>query len=156
VKGLIAALAISTASCIGPTLAFADDEKTPGRVDASVPMNSVAEHGGNWFELTLEQWQFLRGIYAVNPNTPAGLPYGDKAALAQIDGNANGLVFFIDGDKACTPMLLPHELLGILRDVARARSRTRRWVYEEPRFVAAMPPTCVRAVDDGRRGGNGQ
>jgi hypothetical protein len=120
-KALIAALAISTASCIGPTLAFADDEKTPGCVDASVPKNSVAEHGGNWIELTLGQWQFLRGIYAVNPNTPAGLPYGDKAALAQIDDNAYGLVFFIDGDKACTPMLLPHELLGILRDVATGK-----------------------------------
>jgi hypothetical protein len=65
-----------------------------------------------------EQWQFLRGIYVVNPETPAGLPYGNKAVLAQVDGNAGGLVFFIDGDKACTPMAIPHELLAMMHEVA--------------------------------------
>ena len=62
---------------------------------------------GKWIELTPEQWEFMRGIYAMNPETPAGLPYGDKAVLAQVDGNSGGLVFFIDGDKACTPMPVP-------------------------------------------------
>jgi hypothetical protein len=50
--------------------------------------------------------------------TPAGLPYGDKAVLAQVDCNAGGLVFIIDGDKACTPMAIPHELLAMMHDVA--------------------------------------
>ena len=70
--------------------------------------------------MTAEQWQFLRGIYAMNPGTPAGLPYGDKAVLAEVEGNTGGLVFFIDGDKACTPMPVPHELLAMMQDVATA------------------------------------
>jgi hypothetical protein len=49
------------------------------------------------------------------------LPYGDKAALAQLDSNAVGLVFFIDGDKACTPMRAPPELLTLMDEVATAK-----------------------------------
>jgi hypothetical protein len=60
----------------------------------------------------------MRGIYAMNPETPAGLPYGDKAVLAQVEGNNGGMVFFIDGDKACTPMPIPVELITMMRDVA--------------------------------------
>jgi hypothetical protein len=73
-------------------------------VDASVPRHAAEARHGKWIELTSEQWQFLRGIYAMNPLTPPGLPYGDKAALVKIDGISGGMVFFIDGDKACTPM----------------------------------------------------
>ena len=54
----------------------------------------------------------------LNPNTPPGLPYGDKAVLAQVDGDPGGLVFFIDGDRACTPMAIPGVLVGMVRDVA--------------------------------------
>ena len=48
------------------------------------------------------------------------MPYGDRAVLAQVEGNTGGLVFFIDGDKACTPMPVPRELLVMMRDVATA------------------------------------
>jgi hypothetical protein len=65
-----------------------------------------------------DQWQFLRGIYAVNPNTPPGLPHGDRAVVAQVEGNAGGLVFFIDGEKACTPMPIRPELLALIGEVA--------------------------------------
>ncbi|MGA8583663.1 MAG: hypothetical protein WB715_07480 [Roseiarcus sp.] len=51
----------------------------------------------------------------------AGLPYGDKAALAKLDGNSRSLIFFIDGDKACTPMPVPDTLLSMMDDVATAR-----------------------------------
>ena len=78
----------------------------------------VAEHHGRWIELDSNQWQFLRGIYAMNPETPPGLPYGDRAALARFDGLGSGIVFFIDGDKACTPMTAPPELLSLMKDVA--------------------------------------
>ena len=85
--------------------------------DISAPKEAVASHHGRWIELTNDQWQFLRGVYAMNPATPPGLPYGDRAILAQIDGYKGGLVFFIDGDKACTPMLAPDALLSMMRDV---------------------------------------
>ena len=54
----------------------------------------------------------------MNPQTPPGLPYGDHAVLAQIAGDTGGLIFFIDGDKACTPMPVPHELISMMQDVA--------------------------------------
>src|SRR5450631_277351 len=113
-----ACLALVGALTVLPQMAFAADNFTSRCVDVSVPKGAIAARNGKWIELTPEQWQFLRGIYAMNPETPAGLPYGDKAVLAQVDGNAGGLVFFIDGDKACTPMPVPHELLAMMHDVA--------------------------------------
>jgi hypothetical protein len=90
-------------------------------VDVSVPKHAIEARNGKWIQLTPEQWEFLRGIYAMNPLTPPGLPYGDKAALAKVDGNDGGLIFFIDGDKACTPMPVPDKLLAMMDDVATAK-----------------------------------
>ena len=112
-------LAVAGALAVLPQLALADEAVRC--VDASVPRKVVEAQKGKWIELTPEQWQFLRGIYAMNPLTPPGLPYGDKAALAKVDGKAEGLVFFIDGDRACTPMAAPKALIAMLDDVATAR-----------------------------------
>jgi hypothetical protein len=112
-------LALAAALAILPQLAYAGE--TSQCVDVSVPKQAIEAHHGKWIELTPDQWQFLRGIYAMNPLTPPGLPYGDKAALAKVDGNSGGLVFFIDGDKACTPMPVPQTLLSMMDDVATAK-----------------------------------
>jgi hypothetical protein len=101
-----------------PQAAYAGDNFASHCVNVSVPKGAVAERNGRWIELTNDQWQFLRGIYAMNPQTPPGLPYGDHAVLAQVGGDAGGLIFFIDGDKACTPMVAPKELLSMMQDVA--------------------------------------
>ena len=90
-------------------------------VDVSVPKHAIEARNGKWIQLTPEQWEFLRGIYAMNALTPPGLPYGDKAALAKVEGNDGGLIFFIDGDKACTPMPVPDKLLAMMDDVATAK-----------------------------------
>ena len=90
-------------------------------VDASAPRHAAEARHGKWIELTSDRWQFLRGIYAMNPLTPPGLPYGDKAALVKIDGSSGGMVFFIDGDKACTPMAVPDQLLAMMDAVATAK-----------------------------------
>jgi hypothetical protein len=113
-------LALAGVLAILPGLAFADEAK-PQCVDASVPKKVIEARKGKWIELTPDQWQFLRGIYAMNPLTPPGLPYGDKAVLAKVEGDAGGLVFFIDGDKACTPMPVPDTLLSMMDDVATAK-----------------------------------
>ena len=110
---------IVPAACLGvfalaPCFAQAADSRC---TDVSVPKSAVEAHNGKWIELTPEQWQFLRGVFVLNPNTPPGLPFGDKAVLAQVSGDTGGLVFFIDGDRACTPMAAPRELITILRDV---------------------------------------
>ncbi len=112
-------LALAGALTVLPQLVHAAE--TPRCVDVSVPKKAVEAEKGKWIELTPDQWQFLRGIYAMNPLTPPGLPYGDKAALAKVDGKKDGLVFFIDGDWACTPMAAPEALLTLMDDVATAK-----------------------------------
>ncbi|HEY1862083.1 MAG TPA: hypothetical protein VGG77_00030 [Roseiarcus sp.] len=112
-------LALAAALAIAPQLALAAE--TGVCVDISVPKKAIEAHNGKWIQLTADQWQFLRGIYAMNPLTPPGLPYGDKAALAKVEGDSGGLVFFIDGDKACTPMPVPDKLLSMMDDVATAK-----------------------------------
>ena len=116
-RSLIAAAALTAL----PTVAFADDASRC--VDVSVPRKAIEAEKGQWIELTAEQWQFLRGIYAMNPQTPPGLPFGDKAVLAKIEGNENALVFFLDGDRACMPMAAPKALLAMLDDVATAQDQ---------------------------------
>jgi hypothetical protein len=112
-------LTLAAALAALPQLAFAVE--TAQCVDVSVPKHAIEARNGKWIQLTAEQWEFLRGIYAMNPLTPPGLPYGDKAALAKVDGNDGGLIFFIDGDKACTPMPVPDKLLAMMDDVATAK-----------------------------------
>ena len=111
-------LAFVGALTVLPQLASAADNNASRCVNVSVPKDAIMARNGRWIELTPQQWEFLRGVYVVNPETPPGLPYGDKAVLAQVDGNAGGLVFFIDGDRACTPMAIPGVLVGMVRDVA--------------------------------------
>jgi hypothetical protein len=66
-----------------PPNACASENVTSSCVDVSVPRNAVIARNGQWIELTSKQWQFLRGVYVLNPQTPPGLPYGDKAVLAR-------------------------------------------------------------------------
>ena len=103
---------------LAPLAARAGDSSSARCTDISVPKTAIAAHNGKWIELTAEQWQFLRGIYAMNPATPAGLPVGDRAAMVEVAGGDGALVFFIDGDRACTPMAVPGALVGMMRDVA--------------------------------------
>jgi hypothetical protein len=112
-------LALAGALTVLPQMVFAAENGQC--VSVSVPKQAIEARNGKWIELTPEQWEFLRGIYAMNPLTPPGLPYGDKAALARVDGNSGGLIFFIDGDKACTPMPVPETLLSMMDDVATAK-----------------------------------
>ena len=112
-------LALAGALTLLAQMAFAAE--AGNCVDISVPKHAIEARNGRWIELTPDQWQFLRGIYAMNPLTPPGLPYGDKAALAKVDGSAGGLVFFIDGGRACTPMPVPDALLTMMDDVATAK-----------------------------------
>lgn len=70
--------------------------------------------------LTGEQFQFLRGVFTLNPNTAAGLPYGDRAAWV-FRGDGTARVLFIDGDKACDAFDIPSELVDMATDVARGK-----------------------------------
>jgi hypothetical protein len=116
----IRSLALAGALAILPQMGHAAADVSRC-VDVSVPKKAIEARNGRWIELTSDQWQFLRGIYAMNPLTPPGLPYGDRAVLATVEGNSAGLIFFIDGDKACTPMQAPDTLLSMMDDVATAK-----------------------------------
>ena len=101
-------------------VSLAADDSAGECVEVSAPKRGrIAQHG-KWTELTPAQWQFLRGVYVLNPNTPPGLPYGDKAVLVQVDGKSGALVLFVDGEMACTPMAIPQPLLAIVQGVATA------------------------------------
>jgi hypothetical protein len=112
----IVQLGVLAALIVPPHEAFAEGGVVRNCVDVSFPRRAIEARNGRWIELTSEQWQFLRGIYAMNPETPPGLPYGDKAALARLEND--GVIFFIDGDKACTPMRAPSQLLALIEEVA--------------------------------------
>jgi hypothetical protein len=84
---------------------------------SSARENVVEEKHDEWIKATPEQWQFLRGIYAMNPATPPGLPFGDSAIIVKIPGEQGGAILFIDDDRACTPMQVPQELLDMLERV---------------------------------------
>jgi hypothetical protein len=114
----IVQLGMLAALIAAPHVAVAQDGTANYCVNVSVPRQAIEARNGRWIELTSAQWQFLRGIYAMNPETPPGLPYGDKAVLAQVDNGSGGLVFFVDGDKACTPMRAPPQLLALMEEVA--------------------------------------
>jgi hypothetical protein len=76
-------------------------------VDASAPKHAAEARRGEWIELTSDQWHFLRAALR-------------RQALIKIDGCSGGMVVFIDGDKACTPLAVPDELLAMMDDVATA------------------------------------
>jgi hypothetical protein len=110
-------LAVIAALTLLPRIAFGT-EFVDGCIDLPAVRAAIAGHNGKLIDLTPDQWQFLRGIYAMNPDTSLSLPYGDKAVLAKVDGEPDGLVFFVDGDKACTPMQVPPAFLSLMDQVA--------------------------------------
>lgn len=92
---------------------------------ACLPLSGVKERaaktGHTWTEVSPNEWEFLRGIYAMDPVTPPGLPFGTGAAIVREQGMDGGVVVFIDGDVACTPMPVPKSLLDLLATVAAGR-----------------------------------
>lgn len=104
-------------AAIVTALAFVTPAHAAGLCMPSAAPRAAIEKapGGKWIALTHDQRLFLAGVYVMNPRTPAGLPLGDGAALAQVPGDKGGLVFFIDGDKACTPMALPDQVIDMLQ-----------------------------------------
>jgi hypothetical protein len=86
-------------------------------VDAATVRAAINGQDGKPIEITPDQWQFLRGVYAMNPDAPRGLPYGDNAVFAQDGSDSDGQLFFIDGDKPCAAMHAPSALLSLMERV---------------------------------------
>ena len=73
---------------------------------------------GTWTSMSHDQWEFLRGIYALNPQTSAGLPPGDRAELIVLP-NGHGFVLFEEGSKGCDIMMAPKPLQAFIEAVGR-------------------------------------
>ena len=86
-------------------------------VDVAGPKAAIEAKHGKWITVTTDQWEFLRGVYVLNPNTAPGLPPGDRAVLAELAGDDGAVIFFIDGATACTPMPIPAALVKMLREI---------------------------------------
>ena len=82
-------LAYALAMMSSPALA------APGHscIDRAGAKENIEKRGGSFITVTPEQWQFLRGIYAMNPTTPPGLPFGDSAVIARVPGDQGDLSF---------------------------------------------------------------
>jgi hypothetical protein len=87
-------------------------------VDLATVRPAAAGENSKLIELTADQWQFLRGVYAMNLEAPSGLPHGDKAVLTLAGGGSDGQLFFVDGDNACIPMNAPPALLSLMDEIA--------------------------------------
>jgi hypothetical protein len=98
--------------------AYADNNQC---VDVSKPRGAIEGDGGKWIELTHEQFLFAEGVYVMNPQTPPGFPFGDRAALLQKSGDEGGLIFFIDGERACSPMPVPKEFIDLMMDLGNIK-----------------------------------
>ena len=103
-----------------PEAAAAQVDCATPRVDPATRCAFVHPHDSERIEITQDQWRFLRGIYAMNPEAAPGLPRGDDAVLAKGSGNSSGLLFFVDGDRPCTPVPAPPALLRLMERVAQA------------------------------------
>jgi hypothetical protein len=66
---------------------------------------------------------FLRGVSAMAPMTPSGLPVGDNAAMVQQPGSDFAIIIFLDGDMACEQMMAPAELVEMIMAVGKGEIR---------------------------------
>jgi hypothetical protein len=98
---------------------WAEDGLPPRCVDISIPKSAIAARDGKWVELTREQWEFTRGVFAMDPLTEPGLPVGSEAVLATVDDKGGGLIFFVDGVSACQPMAVPREMIDLIEEIKK-------------------------------------
>ena len=86
-------------------------------IDATESRAAILAAHGDWKVLTKGQFHFLQGVFALNPQTPPGLPPGDGAVLATVKGDRGGLILFTSGAKICAPMPVPDEVIKLLSAV---------------------------------------
>jgi hypothetical protein len=112
-------LAVSTTLLVTLSVAGAQEARIfpCGPIDRAGDM-AKAMGGEALVTLSDEQFQFVRGLFVMAPDTPSSLPPGDRAAMSmRADGSAS--IVFLDGDQACAPMKLGKEGVDILMQVGR-------------------------------------
>ena len=81
----------------------------------------VEAQGGRWSEMSIGQYHFLEGIYAMNPLTPEGLPPGTGAVFASDVEGKKGMIFWKKGSMVCSPMPAPEVLMDLVKQIATGK-----------------------------------
>ena len=74
------------------------------------PHDRIVSAGGSWVELTFDQLQFARGIWASMPASHARLPLGHRAFLSRGGAELADSVYFVDEDSICGRMFVSRGL----------------------------------------------
>ncbi len=98
-------------------------------VDVAAVLAAINDGEGNPIEITSNQWQFLRGVYAMNPEAAQGLPRGDNAVLLQNGGDPSGVLFFFGCDTAAPPVRAAPALLSLMRQIDKKPDLTQADMY---------------------------
>ena len=132
-----------------PSTAAASAEFVTHDVGTETASAVIDLQDGERIEITADQWRFLRGVYAMNPEAPPGLPSGDHAVLAQDGDDLNGLLFFVDGDEPCAPMHAPPAPLSLMKRVESFENPRRQHLAPVTATPDEAPLRCIPQGHDG-------
>jgi hypothetical protein len=102
-----AALAVILGSALSPASARVDSLYC---APMAGPHDRIVNAGGSWVELTFDQLQFARGIWASMPAAHARLPLGHRAFLSRGGAEPADSVYFVDEDSICGRMFVSLDL----------------------------------------------
>ncbi len=114
-------LALAAIFILGQAFCAAFADETPpfpcGPLDKAQQF-AKATGGGDFVVLSNDQWQFVRGLFVMAPDTPPSLPPGDRAEMSlRPDGSAS--IIFVDDNRACAPIRLGPEAVKVIMQVGR-------------------------------------
>jgi hypothetical protein len=105
-----------TAAILGAVVLSAPLSPVSARVDSlycapmAGPHDRIVNAGGSWVELTPDQLQFARGIWASMPAAHARLPLGHQAFLSRGGAEPADSVYFVDDESICGRMFVSRGL----------------------------------------------
>jgi hypothetical protein len=85
------------------------------------PHDRIVSAGGTWVELTADQLEFARGIWASMPAAHARLPLGHRAFLSRGGAEPADSVYFVDDDSICGRMFVSRGLAEQILDVGAGK-----------------------------------
>ena len=102
-----AALAVILGSALSPASARVDSLYC---APMAGPHDRIVNAGGSWVELTYDQLEFARGIWASMPAAHARLPLGHRAFLSRGGAEPADSIYFVDEDSICGRMFVSLDL----------------------------------------------
>lgn len=86
--------------------------------ELQVPCGSLADlkNAKEFRPLSHDEWNAVRVIFHLAPDTPDSFPPGDRALL-QMHGDGSASVVFVDGGEVCAPIRLQPAALEMLKQI---------------------------------------